>query len=69
MCQCQRRIGYFSGELEFTILAFATERDNKFDPLHICETAKQRKQQIEQRKELAREFKFEEERSVSPDQE
>jgi hypothetical protein len=62
-----RPIGYFSGNLEFTILAFATERGNQFDPLHICETAKHRKQQIEHRKELARVFKFEEEDSVSPD--
>ena len=61
-----RPIGYYSGDLEFTILAFATERGNKFDPLHICETAKHRKQQIEHRKELARVFKFEEADSVSP---
>lgn len=54
-----RPIGYFSAELEFTILAFATERDSKFDPLQICETAKNRKKLIEQRKEYAREFKFE----------
>lgn len=54
-----RPIGYFSGELEFTFLAFATERGSKFNPLHICETAQKRKQLIEQRKERAREFKFE----------
>ncbi len=55
-----RPIGYFSAEFEFTILAFATERGSKFDPRHICQTANNRKKLIEQRKEFAREFKFEE---------
>ncbi len=53
-----RPIGYFSGELEFTILAFATERGSKFDPLEVCAIAKRRKALIEERKEHAREFKF-----------
>jgi len=33
-------LGYFSGKQEFTIVAFATERDGKFDPKSVCETAK-----------------------------
>src|SRR5215212_485650 len=37
-----RPIGYFSGKMEFTIVAFATERDSKFDPITICETAQKR---------------------------
>lgn len=53
-----RPIGYFSGAEEFTFLAFATERDRKFDPVNICETAFNRKALIEARKERAREITF-----------
>jgi hypothetical protein len=53
-----RPIGYFSAESEFTILAFATERGSKFNPHNVCQTANNRKRLIEQRKELALEFKF-----------
>lgn len=54
-----RPIGYYSGELEFTILAFATERDSQFDPREICSTAKSRKAFIELDRRHAREFTFE----------
>jgi hypothetical protein len=54
-----RPIGYFSGLEEFTILAFATERDNQFDPRDICTTAKNRKELIELNRRYAREFRFE----------
>lgn len=57
-----RPIGYFSGNqdnFEFTILAFATERDSQFDPLEICRIAKRRKAMIEQDRRYAREFTFE----------
>lgn len=42
-----RPIGYFSGNQEFTFLAFAEERDNKFVPPNICSTAQARKALIE----------------------
>jgi len=42
-----RPIGYFSGRQEFTFLAFATERDNRLDPVNICETAFNRRALIE----------------------
>jgi hypothetical protein len=54
-----RPIGFYSGEMEFTILAFATERDNQFDPLAVCSTAKRRKALIEKDRRHAREFTFE----------
>jgi len=54
-----RPIGYYSGEHEFTILAFATERDGQFDPLEICTTARWRKSLIERDRRHAREFTFE----------
>jgi hypothetical protein len=53
-----RPIGYFSGQREFTFLAFATERDGKFDPKNICDTAFKRKALIEANKERAREIRF-----------
>ena len=57
-----RPIGFFSGDQEFTILAFATERDSQFDPQEVCTIAKNRKKKIEENKEHAREFiLFEEE--------
>jgi hypothetical protein len=51
-----RPIGYFSGKMEFTFLAFATERGGKFDPRKVCAIAKRRKALIEKRKEHAREI-------------
>ena len=51
-----RPIGYFSGIREFTFLAFATERDNKLNPINICETAFNRKTMIESNRERVREI-------------
>jgi hypothetical protein len=42
-----RPLGYFSGKMEFTFLAFATERDGKFNPPDVCKTAQNRKSLIE----------------------
>jgi hypothetical protein len=53
-----RPIGYYSGELEFTILAFATEKSDRFS-FDVCKMAQARKALIEQSKEHAREFTFE----------
>jgi hypothetical protein len=53
-----RPLGYYSGEMEFTILFFAEERDGKFDPPNACETAKERKVLIENDRERAREFRL-----------
>ncbi len=54
-----RPIGYFSGKKEFTIVAFATERDGQFDPKTICETAKRLIKGIEDGTENVREFVIE----------
>jgi Phage derived protein Gp49-like (DUF891) len=54
-----RPIGYYAGELQFTILAFATERDSKLVPASVCALAKRRKTLIEQDWRHAREFKIE----------
>jgi hypothetical protein len=51
-----RPLGYYSAQMEFTIVAFATERDGKFDPPNICETAQERIKLIEERKGRVREF-------------
>ena|SRR5207253_3202500 len=51
-----RPIGYYSGRLEFTIIAFAVEKGGKFDPLNICVTAKNRKAIIDDNKKRAHEF-------------
>lgn len=53
-----RPIGYFSGRMEFTFLAFATERDGEFDPPDVCATAKKRLELIRERKERVREFRI-----------
>lgn len=53
-----RPIGYMSGPQEFTFLAFATERDGKFDPLHICKTAFNRMATIKGNGRRVREIKF-----------
>ena len=55
-----RPIGYFSGEMEFTILFFAKEVGGKFEPLTACEIAKTRKAEIDADKERARVFHIEE---------
>jgi|GEM_PF-3109417 len=54
-----RPIGYFSGTQEFTIVAFATERDRQFDPKTICATAKRLIDRIKKGQERVREFTFE----------
>jgi hypothetical protein len=54
-----RPIGYFSGPMEFTIVAFATERDGRFEPKTICATAKRLIEKIEKGEEKVREFTFE----------
>ncbi len=46
-----RPIGYFSGKKEFTFVAFAVEKGNKFEPPNICKTAKARIKLIEEEKE------------------
>jgi hypothetical protein len=51
-----RPVGFFSGEMEFTFLAFATERDGKFDPIMTCNVAQKRKDIILNDKERSREF-------------
>lgn len=51
-----RPLGYYSGKLEFTIVAFATERDKQFNPPNICETAQERIAFIKKHKERVREF-------------
>lgn len=53
-----RPVGYFSGQQEFTIVAFATERDRKLEPLTTCEVAQKRKDIIRNNKERSREFKI-----------
>ena len=42
----QRPLGYRSGETEFTILFWATERGNRFVPASACEKALERKKKI-----------------------
>ena len=54
-----RPIGYFSGEKEFTIVAFATERDGKFEPKTVCATAKRLIERIKKGQEKVRDFTFE----------
>ena len=54
-----RPIGYFSGTKEFTIVAFATERDGQFNPKTVCETAKRLIKRIEEGTEHVREFVIE----------
>jgi len=49
-----RPIGSFSGRMEFTFLAFATERGNKLVPSSVCETAHRLIGLIEEGKEHVR---------------
>ncbi len=58
-----RPLGYFSDELEFTILFFAKEVGNAFVPLAACNIAKTRIEKMKENKEKAREFWFEERKS------
>jgi len=51
-----RPIGYFSGKQEFTIVAFAVERDGSFDPKSVCGAAKKLIQAIKEGKEHVRIF-------------
>lgn len=53
-----RPIGYYSGKMEFTFLAFATERDGEFDPPNVCTTAQKRLKIIREDKERVREFRI-----------
>jgi hypothetical protein len=53
-----RPIGYFSGKMEFTIVAFATERDGKFDPKTVCETAQRLVTEIAEGKRRTRKIIF-----------
>lgn len=54
-----RPIGYFSGEKEFTIVTFATERDGKFEPKTVCASAKRLIERIRAGQERVRDFTFE----------
>ena len=51
-----RPIGYYSGEMEFTILYFAIEKGNKFVPPTTCKIAQKRRKNIEEGKDKANEF-------------
>lgn len=53
-----RPIGYFSGKMEFTFLAFATERDGEFEPPNVCTTAQQRLELIRRDNKRVREFRI-----------
>jgi hypothetical protein len=53
-----RPIGYFSGRMEFTFLAFATERDGKLVPNSVCETAHRFIRLIDEGKEHVRVVTF-----------
>lgn len=56
-----RPIGFFGpGPNEFTLLAWATERDSKYDPPDIRETALKRMEAIENGTSPAYDFDFEE---------
>jgi len=43
-----RPIGFFSGDNEFTILVFATEKGGKLAPKSSCKTAQERKKLIKE---------------------
>jgi hypothetical protein len=51
-----RPLGYFSGEMEFTILLFAEERGGEFVPPTACQIAKSHISIIEADRRRAREF-------------
>lgn len=51
-----RPLGFFSGEMEFTILFFALEVNDKFVPPTACEIAKTNRAVVEMDRSRAREF-------------
>ena len=51
-----RPLGYFSGQMEFTIVFFAIEKGSAFEPKTACKVAKERILKIANNKELTREF-------------
>jgi hypothetical protein len=53
-----RPIGYFSAIMEFTIVAFATERDGQLVPRTVCETSKQTIKRIAEGREKVRVISF-----------
>lgn len=55
-----RPLGFFSGEMEFTILFFATEVNDRFEPPTACEIAQRRKAEVEADRSRASEFCIEE---------
>lgn len=55
-----RPLGYFSDAMEFTILFFATEVGDEFEPRAACEIAKRRRAEIEADRRRASEFIIEE---------
>jgi len=54
-----RPIGFFSGELEFTLVFVATERDDKFVPRTACETSQRRKREVLSNRGRAHDCSFE----------
>lgn len=55
-----RPIGYYSGEMEFTILFFAIEKGGQFVPPTTCkQIAQKRKKEIEEGRSKTNEFWFE----------
>lgn len=48
----QRPLGYRSGQHEFTLLFWATEKNNKFVPLSACQKAQKRRLEAEGNEEL-----------------
>ena len=55
-----RPLGYYSGEMEFTLLFFATEVNNRFEPITACEIANRRRSDIETGRRRASVFRIEE---------
>ena len=54
-----RPLGFFGpGRRTFTLLSWATERDGKFDPPNVRETALRRMEQVKQNPEQAHECNF-----------
>lgn len=55
-----RPLGFFSGEMEFTFLFFATEVNDRFEPTTACEIAQRHRAEIESDRSRASEFVIEE---------
>jgi hypothetical protein len=49
----QRPLGFRSGDTEFTLLYWATEKGNKFQPLSACRTALECKKKILANRDLS----------------